>query len=83
MGACMYEVNVYVCFLEFFFFYVYAWSAYMHACAPPVCSVLVESEEGAGSPRNGVTSVCGPPCGCLEPGPLEEQPTFLTAVPFV
>jgi hypothetical protein len=55
----------------------------MHACAPPVCSVPVEPEEGVGCPRNGVTSGCEPPCGCLEPGPLEERSIFLTAVPFL
>ena len=37
--------------------------------------------EGVESPGTGVTESCELPCGCwdLNPGPLEEQPVFLSA----
>ena len=40
-------------------------------------------EEGVQLPRTGVTDGCELLCGCWEtnPGPLQEQPLFLTAEP--
>ena len=39
--------------------------------------------EAVGSPGTGVTDRCELPCGCweLSPGPLEEQPVFLSTEP--
>jgi hypothetical protein len=53
-------------------------------CLSPVCVYAWcpgRPEEVATSPRTAFTNICEPPCGRweLNPGPLEEQPVFLTA----
>jgi hypothetical protein len=42
--------------------------------------MLMEGKVRISSLRNGMTDDCEAPCGCweLNPGPLEEQPVFLT-----
>jgi hypothetical protein len=48
-----------------------------HTCAQYLCRL----KEGIRSPGTGITGCCKPSCGCweLNPGPLEEQLTLLTA----
>ena len=65
----------------------------MRVCVLPACKSAQHMthnhlcpqrpEEGAGSPGARVTDSCEPPCGGweLNPGPLEEQPVFLTTEP--
>jgi hypothetical protein len=56
----------------------------MYVCAPHTCLVFTEARsELLGPLGQGLEEVCELPCGCweLNPGPLEEQPVFLTDDP--
>ena len=59
------------------------WVSVLSACMP--APYVLEAEDHVRSGGTGVTIDRKPPCKCweLNPGPLEEQPLFLTTEPFL
>jgi hypothetical protein len=78
------------CTIEVFYYFfcvcvtiLYGCLAFIYVCAPCACLVPTEAKEGSLSPETGVVGGCEAQCGRWEsnPGPLEEQPMFITTAP--